>query len=337
MIAGLGQRRANGAAALAWLWLAAAHGVAFADAVRGEGGPVYVEASACEAVALDAILPLLRIELGTRLRDSPSTDALHIRLDCAEDAALVTASTPAGPVHAQRVDLAGTPFALRPRIVALQLAEMAREHDASRDAAAATPAAAPRATGLEPAQVERAAAPTEPGDGEGTTLDVELELFAQASAFHDDDRWLWGGGLRAEMPLGPLRAGIDLGIAARGDAGELGTDSVLALHAGPHLVYRARLGRTDLRAGAGYAVGYARLSGESEVEHADAAVVSGLWGAPFALLGASYAFTRALRIEARAEAGWVLQSIVGEVARADDVELDGLWTSLQLGASLALQ
>jgi hypothetical protein len=85
----------------------------------------------------------------------------------------------------------------------------------------------------------------------------------------------------------------------------------------------------------GQALGVARIDGESSDPSARAGRVTGAWAAPYALIGVRYAVTAAFGVDARAEAGWVLLPVTAEVARAKSVEVRGLWSNVQVGASLA--
>jgi len=316
---------ASGRVAVAFVALVA---LAAARAARAQeskpaGAPVYVEAGSCPAAPFEQVVPFLRIELGARLLSAPAAGALRVRIDCSQDQVLVSAIAADSAARIQRLDLAAAPSSLRPRIVALQVAEIVRERDPP-----SVPAAPRRAPIAGPA------ASAEP-DPERLEPGVQLQLFAQASAFERDGRWLWGAGLRLEYSLFALRAGIDAVLATRNDASELGTDRVWSAYLAPHVAWLVRASRTTARVGVGHTIGVARVSGESTHPLGVAGNVTGAWAAPFALAGVGYAITAALRLDLRAEAGWVLLPVVGEVARARNVEIAGLWTNVQLGAALA--
>ena len=292
--------------------------------------PVYVEAGECSAAPPTQVLPLLRVELGARLRAAPELDALRVRIECSGDEVIVAAFASNAPARIRRLSLVAVPPSLRPRIVALQVAEIVREHDLPGAQNGARAAQAPR-----PAQA--ASRSEAPNVADATRLHggVQLQLFAQASSYHRDGRWLGGGGVRVEQALFSLRAGIDAVFATRGDSSQLGSDRVLSAYLAPHVAWPFAAGRTAARVGLGHAVGFARITGDSADPAAVAGIVSGPWMAPFALAGASYALGSAFALHVRAEVGWVVLPVIGEVARAKSVELSGLWTNLQLGAALA--
>src|SRR5271157_4113240 len=75
-------------------------------------------------------MAVLRVEIAARLVEGAATDAPYtIGLECADDAVTVTASAPARPDRTYRTSLLGAPIDVRPRIVALAIAEIVRELD----------------------------------------------------------------------------------------------------------------------------------------------------------------------------------------------------------------
>ena len=304
------------------------------QALGGVSAPVYVEAGECNTAPLAQVLPLLRVELGDRLSEAPELQDLRVRIECSGDDVLVTALPSDAPVRSQRLSLTAVPASLRPRIVALQVAEIVREHDLP-----AAQAGVQRAPSQQPSQPTPAStAPARASVAPDTAVlhdGLQLQLFAQASSYHRDGRWLGGAGVRVEHELFSLRAGIDGVFATRSDASQLGTDRVVSAYLAPHLAWPFAAGRVAARLGIGHAVGFARISGDSGDPAVVAGTVSGPWMAPFVLAGASYALGPACALLVRAEAGWVVLGVIGEVARAKSVELSGLWTNLQLGAALA--
>jgi hypothetical protein len=306
------------------------HGVA-------TGGAVYVDVASgeCNAAPRAQLTRLLRVELGARLREQPDPDALHVRIECTGPEVLVTALPSGAPARSQRLSLSGVPPSLRPRIVALQVAEIVRERDPPalqggvRQAQARRPLPSPP-----PASGEGEASSAAPAAA-GLRDGVQLQLFAQASAHHRDGRWLAGAGGRVELGLFALRVGLDAVLAMRGDDSELGSDRALLGYLAPHVAWPLAAGRAGARLGVGYAIGFARITGQSDRPEAVAGTVTGPWMAPYALAAASYALGAAFALHVRAEAGWVALPVIGEIARARNVEISGLWTNLQLGAALA--
>jgi hypothetical protein len=304
--------------------------IARAEERTAQSSAVYVEAGPCSVVPREQVLPLLRVELGPRLLAAPAQDAVRVRIECSVDAVLVSAWLADAPPRSQRLNLTAVPASLRARIVALQVAEIVREHPAV--AAGVIQPARPAPAPLRPSS--RAAAIDAPAQ-DVLRNGLQLQLFAQASAYHRDGRWLAGAGVRVEHGLSALRFGLDAVLATRGDGSELGRDRVLSAYVAPHVAWRFSAGRTAARLGVGQAIGHAWIRGDSRDADGIAGRVNGPWAAPFVLAGASHALGSAFAVHVRAEAGWVVLPVIGEVARARDVELSGLWTNFQLGAALA--
>ena len=292
--------------------------------------PVYVEATACTAADVDRVVPLLRVELGSRLLGAPAPTAIRVGLECSDDEVAVSVVAPGPPPRTERIDLAASPASVRPRIVALKMAELVRNlGDSPADTTDIAKTIPPRPSSFVPEAPSLA--PTERASGA-----VELDVFAQASRFRRDGRWLWGGGLRFDYRYHWLSLGFDTALAMREDDAELGTSRVWLTHVAPHVAWSATEGPATVRLGVGYALGIARISGRAANARAMAGTVTGVWAAPVAIAAVGCAITEALRLEVRTDVGWVVLPVVGEVARGTNVEIGGLWTNVQIGASLAL-
>jgi hypothetical protein len=278
----------------------------------------------------EQVLPLLRVELGSRLLVAPVQDAVRVRIECSVDAVLVSAWLVHAPPRSQRLNLTAVPASLRARIVALQVAEIVREQPA-----VAVDVGPPARPAPAPARPSRRLTAIDAPAQDALRDGLQLQLFAQASAYHRDGRWLAGAGVRVEHGLSALRFGLDAVLSTRGDGSELGSDRVLCAYLAPHVAWRFSAGRTAVRVGVGQALGHAWIRGDSSDADAIAGSVNGPWAAPFVLAGASHALGAAFAVHVRAEVGWVVLPVIGEVARAEDVELGGLWTNLQLGAAFA--
>jgi hypothetical protein len=300
------------------------------QAAAGDKRPVYVEGPGCSAAPIDQVLPLLRVELGPSLVETPSPEALRVTLECSDNVVFVSVTAPDRAPQRRAADLAGSPANVRARIVALQIAELVRElllePPVVRESG---PAILPeRVTSLE----DRGGAQRSMGL---TDKRVELVTFGQASSFRQDGRLLWGGGLRFDYAQRWMCAGFDAALSTRQDTSELGTSRTLLSQFAPHIAWRWAEGRTIVRLGAGYAFGVARIIGRTTEPSAMAATVSGPWAAPYALGALSCALTETVRVDLRGEMGWVTLPVVGQIARGRDVEIGGLWTTVQVGAALA--
>jgi hypothetical protein len=115
-----------------------------------------------------------------------------------------------------------------------------------------------------------------------------------------------------------------------------GTAQSLLVYSSPYAAWAVTFGDLGVKWGAGYALGAARLSGHASAPGFTAATVAGPWTAPYGFAALSLAVTEGLRAEARAQAGWVTSTVVGEVAGGGDVHFEGLWASAQIGLALGL-
>jgi hypothetical protein len=306
-----------------------------ASAESGARPPVRVDGNECRLAPLDDVIAVLRIELPSRLVEGSATGpAYEIALDCAADVIGIRVGAPWRPDRRYRTSLRGAPPSVRSRIVALAIAELVRDLD--RELASA-PAAAP-ARGASPSRGKTPADDLreEREPGARPRYPVELGALAQASTFGLDGRWLLGGGLRFEYAGGSICAGVDAVLLASDERFDFGAAQSVLSYAGPYAGWSDTVGPLHLRLGAGHAVGAARLAGRTTQRGVDADSVSGPWSAPYGFAALAVAITRALRLDARLQAGWVASPVVGEVSRGGDVQLRGLWTSVQMGWALGL-
>jgi hypothetical protein len=165
---------------------------------------------------------------------------------------------------------------------------------------------------------------------------VFLSALGEAASFRLDGKWLLGGGLRFEYARRLLSAGIDAVFLAADETAPLGTARVLLPYASPYVGVGMGAGRFQARLGGGYAFGAASLSGHATEPGARAATIAGAWMAPYAFGQLGIAVTEVLRIDLRAQVGWVTASVEGTVEGGADVDLGGLWTSMQLGVAFSL-
>jgi hypothetical protein len=310
------------------------------DASSGTGAPktpVFVEPGTCAVAPHDDVVAVLRVELPAQLvESSPPAGAYHIAIDCSGAAVVLSVTAEGRANRAYRTALRGAPANVRPRIVALAIAEIVRELDgeAARAAAAerAAPAPAPAAVVVDITPPTPDVVPRVPHQNGP----VYLGALGQATSFRLDGRWLLGGGLRFEYTREVLCAGIDAVLLTADERVSLGTAQVLLSYASPYVGLGGSTGPFQMRLGAGYALGAARLSGHATDPSAGAATVTGAWTAPYAFAQVALSVSDSLRLDVRGQAGWVTSTVVGEVEGGGDVNLAGLWTSVQIGAALSL-
>ncbi len=294
--------------------------------------PVRVERTECALAPLEDVMAVLRVEIAARLTDGPPLGAGYtIGLECADDAVTITAGVPTRPNRTYRTSLLGAPLNVRPRIVALAIAEIVRDLDResalqSSEAPPSPPLAVPDGRGERDGgpPLQRAAHP------------VRMEALAQTSSFRLDGRWLGGGGLRFEYSKTHWVSGIDTLLLTTHQQFSFGQTETVLVYASPHAGWASGFGPFHVRAGAGFAAGVARLSGRATDPSFHSGTVSGIWTAPYAFVGLAFALAETVRVDAGAQAGWVTSPVVGEVTGGSDTSLSGLWTTAQVGLSLSL-
>jgi hypothetical protein len=287
---------------------------------------VYVDSAGCDAAFVDSILSLSRVELGERLVTAPRTEpAFRIRLECAGQVVLISAALDAHSPESQRADLANTEESLRPRVVALAIAELVRD----LERAPADPAPKPPAPDRPGAVVHETRAAHPPA------RPVSLRAFGAAYGF-GLERWLAGGGLGFGYGAGKFFADLDVVFSTRGDDFPVGSARTFLLHANPELGWQWSGAALSARLGAGFAVGVASVAGTSTSSRVASDSATGAWGGPFAGGGVAYAVEDRVRLELRTQLGWVLFPVIGDVADASPVRLDHAWLGVTLGAAFSL-
>jgi hypothetical protein len=294
--------------------------------------PVHVERSTCAAASREDVMAVLRVELpGQLVDDAGPGGAYEVAVDCSRAGMALSIAAPGGVRKTYRMDLSGAPAGVRPRIVALTIAEIVRDFDREPPQSAPSPppvdTTAPEAVPPAPDAATRAPARSGP---------VSLSVLGEAASFRLDGRWLLGGGLRFEYARRWLSAGIDAVLLAADEAVPLGTARVLLPYASPYLGLGTGSESLQARVGAGCALGAASLSGHATDPAARSASIAGAWIAPYAFGQLGFVVTDVLRIDLRAQAGWVAAPVVGTVQGGADVDLGGLWTSMQLAAAFSL-
>src|SRR5579859_5911849 len=171
-------------------------------------GPVRLrlDGGACTALRLDDVLPFAEVEVGHRLAPAePDDDAILVR--CTGDLVSIHATTTDKTPRSYRTDLGRTPPSIRPRVVAIAIAEVV--HDLEIGPArrrAPEPEAGPERR-EQPLEVP---VPTMP-----PTADTRLGLFLESSHFQRGDRWLTGGGLRFDHQEAHWSVGLDAAVIVR--------------------------------------------------------------------------------------------------------------------------
>jgi len=317
-----GFRRSIFALWSALLTLLGAAGAKAADAPRPARLSVNIDGGACSIVLVDEVLFLAKIELHNPIVESPLAADCRVTVTCAGTRAAVVARTADGKGRVHETDLSEVSDSLRPRVVALAIAELVHEIEVTQ----AEPSRDDAARAAAPIEIPRAA----------PTRGIALAAFAHASNFRLDNKWLFGGGVGASLARGPLVAGIDAAIATRDERFATGNAQVLLTYLAPTVGLRATSGRFGGQLGAGFALGIAHITGEAGDPRASGDTLTEFWGAPFAFGTISYVASDAISIGLRAHAGWVTLPVVGLVWNGPPIDIKGVWSGAQLGVTLAL-
>jgi hypothetical protein len=297
--------------------------------------PVHIERSSCRTVPITEVLGVLRVELAAQLVEWPLPDKVYqVTIDCSEDDVSISVTVTQRETRSYRTNLSNAPSNLRPRIVALAIAEIVRDLD-RESAQLALAAPMPKETAGPPqAQAEPRSEPTLPRESE--TRAARFGVFAEVSTFGLDGRWLAGAGPRFDYVYRWLCAGFDAALIEEDHRFSGGSAQVLLGYGSPYIGWRGVAGRLQARLGVGYALGAATVVGQAAAPGYFAATQTGPWAAPYAFGAMALALTNTIEIDVRAHAGWVTMSVVGEVPHATDVNLSGLWTGVQIGTAFTL-
>jgi hypothetical protein len=287
--------------------------------------PVFVARSACETVPFAEIAAVLRVELLNRLVEDPPADAYRAAIDCTGDLVAISVTLPGGAGKSRQTNLAGSPPNVRPRIVALAIAELVRDVDREP-----VRIVAPERPPSPPKDVPKPPPPLPP------RRTVELGAFAQTSSFRLDGVWLTGGGLRFDYVYRWFCVGFDVAALQTVERFTQGSAQVFLGYGSPFVAWNERWGRAQTFLGAGYALGVAHLAGQANDARAFAGTTSGPWAAPYAFAALAVVVADGVTFDARGQVGWVTSPVIGNVTGGHDVALEGLWASVQLGLAIAL-
>jgi hypothetical protein len=285
--------------------------------------PEMLEGKGCETSVLDAVRAQLRVELANQ---APFPDGMRVRLSCAATVVEIVVFEHDGnrELIRQRVDLRATKQQLKPRIVALTIVELIREAEALDGA--------PSRTVEPPATADRKNLAAEPPI-ERERRAIALLAFAQASSFRFETPLAWGAGLRLDYGVTRFALGLDSTIARGTEPRSLGSITTTVVAMSVHAAWAPRAGDLFARLGLGHAFGVGRISGDAHAPGARGQVVTGAWGAPYALAAFGNEFGP-VRVELRGQLGWVTFPVEGLVSEGHTVRLGGAWSCLQLGAGL---
>lgn len=263
----------------------------------------------CSGINRRQVERLLGIELQAEVlgAGAPAADALEASVSCGEDGLRLAVENPATGLSAdRRIALEASRSPGAERLVALALSELA----------AAT--RAPKPPGAPPAPV------ASPSGALG------ISVLGGARLFPGHAPVVWGGGMELSGAL-PLGLGWASGLALERGRGAYPSGRITATLASASLVATAsaQLRWLHLEGGLGGRLGWAELSGRSQVPGVEGRRVAGVWMGPCAV-GRARVGER-LAGELRLEVGAATQAVVGTEAGRDLFAVRGLWVGLNAG------
>lgn len=314
-------------------WLVATNrAFAVGEAEASSDASLRIESTTCPHALVDDVQHLARVELsGTRL--PPSSEPRRVVLSCVGRTILIRAVL--GDGDTRQLDLEQTDEALRARVLAIAIAELVR--DTARNSGAPKPAAVPEP--LPPAPP--VPAPSEPltapiVDDHEPSPGNRLVVFTRLSNFGAGFEPLYGGGFGFSHDVGRVALGVSPSLATSRRDVSVGSIDLLAADLSLRLAFRFPSATAPAELGIGHAIGVARIEGSSDDPGIEASRISGVWAAPFAFAGVEPKLSELLYLQLGAQLGVVTVPVRGQVTRASDSAVAGLWAGLSLGIGLNL-
>ncbi|HTA88223.1 MAG TPA: hypothetical protein VK745_01555 [Polyangiaceae bacterium] len=296
-------------------------------------GALHLESSTCSHALVDEVQRFTRIELKNTSTSGGET-APRVILSCSEHVSLIRALVN-GHESSRQLDLDLTEAALRPRVIALAIAELVR--DTARGEAVEPPEVSPPAPvkpapEVEPAPSERPRAPPT----------SRLVVLAKLENFGGSFQPLSGGGLGFSHDVGRLSFGLGPALATGQRNFALGSVHVLAADLSLRLALRFPNRALPGEIGIGHALGLARVTGAAagaatnDAARVQSGYVTGAWAGPFLFGTLDVSVADPLFLEVAAQLGVVTFPVSGEVSGESDVKVAGLWSGVSLGLGLNL-
>ncbi len=324
------RRQLASIALLSGIWLAPAWADS-ADAPTDD--ELHLESSTCPHTLVDEVQRFTRIELkNTNLSGGES--APRVILSCSEHVSLIRALV-GGRESSRQLDLDLTEPALRPRVIALAIAELVR--DTARGEAVEPPKVSPPvpvkpAPDVEPVLSERPRAPAT----------SRLVVLAKLENFGSSFQPLSGGGLGFSHDVGRLVFGLGPSLTTGQRNFAVGSVHVVAADLSLRLALRFPNRALPGEIGIGHALGLARLTGTAADSATNGATrvqpgfLTGAWAGPFLFGTLDVSVAEPLFLEVAAQVGVVTFPVSGEVAGESGVKLAGVWSGVSLGLGLNL-
>jgi hypothetical protein len=289
-----------------------------AEGARSDGPTgVVVKLAPCTGVDAAEVRRLVSLELAVPLVESADARGVVAVIACEGTRARVQTAF-AGRAIDRNMDLASTPEAARPRVLAIAVAEgVAVERDEAPVRAEAAPAA------LDPAPADALPAPAPPSDAAAAW---RMEVLVHERSALASAQSAWGGGVRLAWDASGIEAAID----ARGDRGSasvpLGHVDVSTASLGLSLGLRPRIGNIALRGAATLRGGmrvFAGDPGDTAKTQSGSFVAASV--SPGAELGADLRVGSVLVVGVTGEAGLELVPARAIVNGASQASMSGLW------------
>jgi hypothetical protein len=297
-----------------------------ANAETESAGLFSLESSGCSPETVKEVRHLVRVEL-RNVEPGERRERLSIFFEC--DLEQVNIRTTDGRGETSRtIDLRGVTPSVQARVIALAIAELVRESPHADNVPQTPPDKVPPKPPPAPApEVLPAEVPSR----------RRVLALAEFTNFGFVPAAMWGGAISFDYASDNIALGIGSSLVTHERHFELGDVRVLMTSLSMYAAWVAETQNLVPELGLGGCFGAARIQGSSKAEdRASSGSVLGAWAGPFLLGALSYGLSDSFVIELRARIGFVLLPVVGQVARGADIELDGIWSSLQLGFGLDL-
>jgi hypothetical protein len=288
-----------------------------------------IESSTCSHALVEEVQRFTRIELKNSGMGS-GEHAPRVILSCSERTSLIRALVD-GHEGSRQLDLDRTEAALRPRVIALAIAELVR--DTARGEAVEPPTAAstplaPPAPEVEPAPSERPRTP----------LTSRLVAEAKLENFGTSFQPLSGGGLGFSHDVGHFSFGLGPSLVTGQRTFALGSVQLLAADLSLRLALRFPNRVLPGEIGIGHALGLARFAGTSRADSTRVTPgnLTGAWAGPFVFGTLDVSLAEPIFLEVAAQVGVVTIPVRGMVSGESDVEIAGVWSGVSLGLGLNL-
>ena len=162
---------------------------------------------------------------------------------------------------------------------------------------------------------------------------ISLGAFAQLSLFSANGTWLPGGGLTLSYGVGRFVFSADATVLTLEHEVPLGSTRTWLAYAQPGLARVWSWEHAELQAGAGFALGLTRLTGNAEGSAAHDGTLGKPFLAPTILARVATPVGRGFAAFVKLQAGWTLVPVIGQVPDGKDIQIRGLCATLALGTS----